>query len=242
MHFYQFNIGDYKRDTSHLTLLEHGIYRQLIDLYYLEEKPLDANALRLICARTAEEKECAQNILDEFFTKTADGKYEHARCKQEMERIYAKSDKARLSAEKRWNKGNYANAMRTHNDGNANGMLPNNPLPNNPILNPLVANDVDDGMPACPHKEIIALYHEHLPMMTRVKQWTPKRADQLRARWRENKKHQNLEFWKGFFIYVSTRDWLTGRENKWQADLEWLTKSQNFVKVIEGKYQNKDEA
>jgi len=133
MHYYQFNIGDYKRDTSHLTLLEHGVYRQLIDLYYLEEKPLDANALRLICARTAEEKECAQNMLDEFFTKLPNGTYQHDRCKKEMERIYEKSDKARVSAEKRWGKPNDANALPTHNESNANGMLPNNPLPNNPL-------------------------------------------------------------------------------------------------------------
>jgi uncharacterized protein YdaU (DUF1376 family) len=49
MHHYQHHIGDYRRDTMHLTLLEHGVYRQLIDLYYLQEKPLDANAMRKKC-------------------------------------------------------------------------------------------------------------------------------------------------------------------------------------------------
>ena len=40
MHYYQFNISDYRADTAHLNIIEHGIYRQLIDWYYLDEKPI----------------------------------------------------------------------------------------------------------------------------------------------------------------------------------------------------------
>ena len=135
MHYYRYHIGDYRRDTGHLTLLEHGIYRQLLDLYYLEEKPLDANALRLICARTAEEKESAQNILNEFFDLRDDGKYYHERCEKEMGRIYEKSEKARASAELRWNKDKNANALPTDSERNADGMLPSNPVTHNPVPN-----------------------------------------------------------------------------------------------------------
>ncbi|MER2164727.1 MAG: DUF1376 domain-containing protein, partial [Psychrobacter alimentarius] len=35
MHYYSFNIADYKKDTAHLKPMEHYIYRSLIDLYYL---------------------------------------------------------------------------------------------------------------------------------------------------------------------------------------------------------------
>lgn len=132
MHYYTHHIGDYKRDTSHLTLLEHGIYRQLLDLYYLTENPLDANALRLIGCRIDSEYETAKNILNEFFQKTDDG-YIHGRCESEITRIYDKSDKARASAKARWAKASDANALQTHSEGNADGMLPNthNPIPNN---------------------------------------------------------------------------------------------------------------
>ena len=37
MHYYQHNIADYRKDTIHLTLLEHGVYRQLLDQYYLTQ-------------------------------------------------------------------------------------------------------------------------------------------------------------------------------------------------------------
>ena len=41
MHYYQFNIGDYHSHTSRLSLLEDLAYRRLIDLYYLNERPLN---------------------------------------------------------------------------------------------------------------------------------------------------------------------------------------------------------
>ena len=31
MHYYPKNIGDYRRDTMNLSLLEHGVYMTLID-------------------------------------------------------------------------------------------------------------------------------------------------------------------------------------------------------------------
>jgi uncharacterized protein YdaU (DUF1376 family) len=135
MYYYQHHIGDYRRDTAHLSLLEHGIYRQLLDLYYISEKPLDANAMRLICARTAEEMQAAKVILDEFF-EFVDGVYRHKRCDAEIHAYHAKSEKATNSAKARWNKNKDlqdANALPTQSERNANGMLTNNhkPLTNN---------------------------------------------------------------------------------------------------------------
>jgi uncharacterized protein YdaU (DUF1376 family) len=133
MHYYQHSIGDYRRDTMHLTLLEHGIYRQLLDLYYLNECELDANALRLICARSAEEIKAAESVLNEFFESTAKG-YKHKRCDQEITKFHEKSQKAKASADARWQakgKSENANGMRTHSEGNAN----HKPLTNNHIIN-----------------------------------------------------------------------------------------------------------
>lgn len=122
MYFYKHHIGDYRRDTSHLTLLEHGIYRQLLDLYYMTEKPLDANALRLICARTTIEIEATKQVLSEFFLKEGDV-YIHRRCEDEIVQYHEKSDKASASAKARWNKNKDledANALNSQSVGNAN--------------------------------------------------------------------------------------------------------------------------
>lgn len=156
MHHYPFNIGDYRKDTSHLSILEHGIYRLLIDTYYLLERPLSLDhreLARLHCARSEEERQALENVLSDFFTKTDDG-YIHNGCQKVLEKIYEKSDKARQSAQRKWEiekakkcertesqcdsnanaSNNYANASK--ND--ANDMLPitHNPIPitHNPIF------------------------------------------------------------------------------------------------------------
>ena len=136
MFYYQHHVGDYRRDTGHLTLLEHGIYRQLLDLYYISEKPIDANAVRLICVRNTDEYDAYERVLSDFFIER-DGLYFHKRCDFEIQRFKEKSDKATQSSKTRWNKNKGlppdANAMRTHTEGNANLITnqPNNQSTNN---------------------------------------------------------------------------------------------------------------
>ena len=82
MHYYQHNIGDYRRDTAHLSLLEHGVYRQLIDMYYLSESPIPKETqqvFRRLSARTQEEQNAVEIILNEFFSLSEDG-WIHKRC------------------------------------------------------------------------------------------------------------------------------------------------------------------
>ena len=55
MHYYRKHVKDYIADTSHLSLLEHGVYNILIDTYVLREKPLSLDKEELywsIAART----------------------------------------------------------------------------------------------------------------------------------------------------------------------------------------------
>jgi uncharacterized protein YdaU (DUF1376 family) len=87
MHYYKKVIGDYRRRTTGLSLLEHGCYQQLIDEYYLDEKPFPDN-IKLLCkkigARTEEEIECVQDILDLYFKKTSEG-WRHNHCDEVIE-------------------------------------------------------------------------------------------------------------------------------------------------------------
>lgn len=89
----------------------------------------------------------------------------------------------------------------------------------------------------CPHEKIIELYHSTLPTMPSVKVWTEKRRKLLQARWREDQKRQDLDYWERFFGYVAKSDFLCGRTEKpFNCDLEWMLNASNFVKIIEGKY------
>lgn len=109
-------------------------------------------------------------------------------------------------------------------------------------------NRQDDGVkpqkaskPACPHQKILDLYHEILPELQHHRVWTGARQANLKARWNESSKRQELDYWKRFFNYVRQSDFLMGRieqnnRTPFIADLEWLVKAGNFAKVIEGKY------
>ena len=76
MNYYPHHIGDYLRDTAHLTALEDGTYRRLLDVYYASEKPLPLEThwvCRLVRARTQEEQDAVHEVLRQFFDKRPDG-------------------------------------------------------------------------------------------------------------------------------------------------------------------------
>jgi len=76
VHHYAHHIGDYRPHTAHLTMVEDGAYRRLLDLYYLHEKPLPgdvATCQRLTACRSKEERAAVETILSEFFSLEADG-------------------------------------------------------------------------------------------------------------------------------------------------------------------------
>jgi uncharacterized protein YdaU (DUF1376 family) len=123
LYYYQHHIGDYRRDTGHLSLLEHGIYRQLLDLYYITEKPLDKTAaMRLICVRNTDECEAYYRVLTDFFQEI-DGSIVHKRCDYEIVKFKDKSEKATKSIKTRWNKNKDLPdtfVLPTNNEGNTN--------------------------------------------------------------------------------------------------------------------------
>lgn len=127
MNYYEHHIGDYAEATAHLTFVEDAAYSRMIRKYYATEKPLpsDAKAIqRLIGARTKEEKEAVETVLQEFFTLQDDG-WHQTRCDEVIKRYMEKSGKARASAQARWTKpdsSRTADAMRTHGNNNANAL------------------------------------------------------------------------------------------------------------------------
>ncbi len=102
MNYYPHHIGDYITATAHLTMLEDGAYRRLLDLYYSTEKqlPRDRKALyRLARARTKEEQEAVDVVVEEFFFETDDGWF-HSRCDEEIEKARVLAERARTNGKK----------------------------------------------------------------------------------------------------------------------------------------------
>lgn len=239
MHFYDFNIGDFAKKTQHLTNEEELAYRRALDMYYDTENPLLSGGLATLSRRLRVDQKSLQNVLDEFFP---DGKNKHADEKIAEYHEYLAKQKAngRKGGRRKVDiKEPTANPPLTQKNPVLSQPLTTKPLTND-ISNTnvlLVSNDVAN----CPHDEIIKLYAKHLPMLSQVKIWSEARAKHLKARWREDLKRQKLDYWERFFAYVGQSDFLTGRNGQWlNCDLAWLVKSENFIKVLEGKYQNKE--
>lgn len=136
MNYYERHIGDYLKDTAHLSLLEHGIYTRLMDVYYTRESAIPEDQVaRLIGARSKEEREALEAVLTEFFERTQDG-WRQVRCEREIDRYQDKQAKAKRSANARWgakpphsdgNANASADGMRTHSEGNAPHARPQTP-------------------------------------------------------------------------------------------------------------------
>lgn len=100
MHYFTFDLGDYAKDTEHLTALEHGIYMMLLRWYYANERPVPDNMATRI---TREPGDRVHAILEEFFDYDEAGEcWHHKRADREIARVHGKSDKARASALARW--------------------------------------------------------------------------------------------------------------------------------------------
>ncbi|WFD61268.1 putative replicative DNA helicase [Acinetobacter phage XC1] len=102
MFYFKFHIGDYRRETSHLTLLEHGVYMTLMSTYYTNEQPLptdEKQLFRLAGARTEEEKEAVLNVVNEFF-KRMGSEWVHSRIDFELQKYHARAEINRENGKK----------------------------------------------------------------------------------------------------------------------------------------------
>ena len=171
MNYYSHHIGDYLSATAHLTLLEHGAYRRLIDVYYIHEAPLPADSkqvYRLVGARTKEEKEAVDVVLGEFFEKS-DAGWIQSRCDREI----AITNKNRKNGGKggRPPKNDNPNETQTKPKDNPNETQtesPRHPSPNHPIT-------------GVPHSEIAAAATEP-PSTEKQEKLPPPLSDSLKAR------------------------------------------------------------
>ena len=92
MNYFELHIGDLTEATAHLSMLEDGAYGRLLRKYYATEKPLPADirqVQRLVGARSKEEREAVEAVLQEFFELQDDG-WHQQRCDAEIAAFHEK--------------------------------------------------------------------------------------------------------------------------------------------------------
>lgn len=100
--WYAHHLEDYDRRTGHLSMLQHGAYRLLLDYYYRTGSPLPAKAehLHRICRAIAKEERVAvDSVVGQYFTLLSDG-WHNSRADEEMLKAREISEKRRGAAKK----------------------------------------------------------------------------------------------------------------------------------------------
>lgn len=90
-----------------------------------------------------------------------------------------------------------------------------------------------------PYAKIKELYNKTCIDFSRVITISPNRKKAIAARWKEY--GGNIETFEKLFKMTEESNFLKGQnERHWTANFDWLMKSANMTKVLEGNYRNKN--
>lgn len=250
MHFYPFNIGDYASHTKHLSLLEDIAYRRLIDLYYLNERPLNgcvADVARSIGMR--DNIDSVEYVLREFFEVTDQG-FTQKRIDKEIAHYQDKAQKASAA-------------------GKASAAKRSKPTPDEQTLNGRSTDDQPNSkhetvtskqrkkketasVSSGPIQQVISQYNEILPELPAARLVTAKRTDAVKAfiAWvitstrsdgtrRADNEDEAVAWTLEYFKRARDNDFIMGRTPKsathpnWRPDLEYVLSDKGKTQIIE---------
>lgn len=99
MNFFKLYIGDYQRDTAHLSIAEHGAYMLMLQHYYATESPLPTGKAlhRMLRAQDKTERDAIDSIVSKFWNETSDGLV-NERADAEITKAAAQADTNRTIA------------------------------------------------------------------------------------------------------------------------------------------------
>lgn len=245
MNHYPHHIGDFNNATRHLTRVERSLYRDLIELYYDTEQPLNSDTTKIarrVLAVTDDEKTALNLVLEEFFVLQDDG-YHNTRCDAEIAKYQGQIEQAsragKASAAKRYSK-NLTTVEQPFNQ----------PEPEPEPIEP--NGSVASKLPTCPVDLIAKAYHEILPELPDVRMMDDGRKKAIKDRWkwvltttkpdgtrRAETKEQATEWFRSYFERARDNDFLMGRtprtngHTNWKCDIDFLMTTKGLKQVIE---------
>lgn len=96
----------------------------------------------------------------------------------------------------------------------------------------------DKNCKVCIEKEIFDFFISTCSNLPKPRELTKSRKVAINARLRD----YGVENIKEVIKLVNDSDFLNGKsDNKWNADFDWIMKPQNFIKILEGNYKNKNQ-
>lgn len=126
MNFFKLYIGDYQRDTAHLSVTEHGAYLLMLQHYYATEKPLPTGKAlhRMLRAQDKAERDAIDAVAKQFWRETSDGLI-NERADVEITKTSAQAETNRAIAQAREAKRKAARSTNEQSTNRATNDQPN---------------------------------------------------------------------------------------------------------------------
>lgn len=169
MNYYERHLGDYAKDTAHLSMLEHGAYSLLLDRYYSTEQGIpEDQAHRVARARSKEEKAAVDAVLQEFFT-LSNGVWVNNRTEEEIEKARQRIEAAKANGKRGGRPKQKPDDNPSQTQEKPSGLLPGSKTEtqtkalqtpdtsNQPPKKDSVPNGTGAGAPLTPRDELFAL-------------------------------------------------------------------------------------
>lgn len=240
--------SDFEAKTSHLTLAEDGAYNRLLRICWMTPGctiPTDeAWIMRRARAFDEAEKEAIRAVLAEFFT-AENGRYSNAK----LTRIWREANEAHEKRKNAGSKGGKAKALKTKETAprRATGLLKQCSSNQNQNQNHIeedtnvsLSSPDDAPVPANDVSSAVQRYNDAAAKAgwPQVQKVSPNRSKQIRARIRDA---GGLDGWGAALLKAYESDFCRGRTPKpWTGfGFDWLIKSANFTKLMEGNYDNR---
>lgn len=128
-------------------------------------------------------------------------------------------------------------------DINGNQMISNVPVIQSLSLSESLSEEGRDlekpKSQTVPYKKIMDLYHSTCTSYPKIRSIEGKRKVAVQARYKEL---GGIDGFRELFEKAEESDFMKGENKKgWEANFDWLMVAGNMTKVLEGKYENKEE-
>lgn len=140
--------------------------------------------------------------------------------------------------------GQYQNGTKSSTEtvqGGSTETVPNKDIYKNNNINNIqggLASPQEKNTPV-PYRRIVDTYNDLCKSFPKCVSISENRKKAIAARWREY--GGNIAVFYRLFVMAEESDFLKGKNDRnWSATFDWLLKSANMTKVLEGKYSNKD--
>jgi uncharacterized protein YdaU (DUF1376 family) len=237
---------DFEADTSHLTLAEDGAYNRLLRLMWMTHGctlPADDKWLmRRLRVDAQTYDEVVRVVITEFFT-VKNGRLSNAK----LSRIFAETSAAHQKRVSAGAKGGSAKSLKTLSAASSNAQaMPKQPEPEPELeLEPDIREETTSVVLAKPHfhvdniSEAVTCYNDAADRAgwPKMQKLSPARRQALNGRLKDA---DGIAGWEYALSKAETSSFLTGRTSKpFFASFDFITKAANFIKIVEGNYDDK---